>query len=662
MRSTLISVLDSPHAVRAASVITLALGYFFIFVWAPHPWSWQGIDSYHELAKSLARGEPFQTTDVPWGYAYYAALFYKLFGDRIWVPLVVQATLNAAVPFLLYRLVAPMAGRRVATLSALIVGVFSFNTVYASTQSSDTICTVIFLAALLAFARGVREQTLWPFIVSGILLGAVPQFRPNMVAFPGLMVVAYLLAPPRIRSKVTQMAAFTIMVIALQMPWIVRNYRLTGLILPTSTHGGVQLWYGTLQVGEHLESRAHNPRFYFASPAFTYTSLWTRPIVIGAVHRNCGTPEPTRLLYWTDRDTTHREVAATQDPARPNTDTFTLPPQPNHSTLYYYFAQANVAAPGGPDFTTPIGGPANPLVAFISDDHLGDLDRHDDVIDMFDLVRMLRHIAWQEPLQAAQKLDLTGDGTVDAADVEASVRLLLPDLVKSPPATALSTIVPSASAVELKLSDGSWISVPRDFGGKQTDIGISLDGQMAPGLLARSRTFTSIAAARSGASGCMPADEVTFNGPFYLGEPHMMQRFMALAMDNIRRDPWAFVRASLYRMMRLFIVRGTDDVSTSQQFRGSALVYMVGTTLSIGYLVVFAAGVVIAWRRRSALLLFLLPIVYVPVTICFVLTNMRYTVTMQPLMFAFVALAIATALRVDAPDGAGGDYRVKVRT
>jgi hypothetical protein len=135
----------------------------------------------------------------------------------------------------------------------------------------------------------------------------------------------------------------------------------------------------------------------------------------------------------------------------------------------------------------------------------------------------------------------------------------------------------------------------------------------------------------------------------------MMQRFMALAMDNIRRDPWAFVRASLYRMMRLFIVRGTDDVSTAQQFRGSQLVYMVGTTLSIGYLAVFAAGVIIAWRRRSALLLFLLPIVYVPLTICFVLTNMRYTVTMQPLMFAFVALAIATALRVDAPDGAGGD-------
>ena len=55
--------------------------------------------------------------------------------------------------------------------------------------------------------------------------------------------------------------------IAMLMPWIVRNYRYTGTIQPTSTHSGIQLWYGTLQVGPYLESRAHNPRSIFASAA-----------------------------------------------------------------------------------------------------------------------------------------------------------------------------------------------------------------------------------------------------------------------------------------------------------------------------------------------------------------------------------------------------------
>ena len=40
--------------------------------------------------KALARGEPFGTTDVPWGYAYYAAFFYRLFGDHVWVPVLAQ--------------------------------------------------------------------------------------------------------------------------------------------------------------------------------------------------------------------------------------------------------------------------------------------------------------------------------------------------------------------------------------------------------------------------------------------------------------------------------------------------------------------------------------------------------------------------------------------
>jgi len=39
----------------------------------------------------------------------------------------------------------------------------------------------------------------------------------------------------------------------------------------------------------------------------------------------------------------------------------------------------------------------------------------------------------------------------------------------------------------------------------------------------------------------------------------------------------------------------------------------------------------------------------VPLTICFVLTNMRYTITVQPLMFVFVAIAVAAALKLGGP-------------
>ncbi len=649
MRAAIANVLDSTRTVAVASGITLALGYFFIFVWAPHPWSWQGIDAYHELAKAMARGEPFQTTDVPWGYAYYAAMFYAAVGERIGIPLGVQATLKAAVPFLLFRLVEPLAGRRAAVLSALLVGVFSFNTIYASTQSSDTICTVLFLAGLLCFATGAREGRLAGFAASGVLFGLVPQFRPNMVLLPGVMIAAYLLLPPRSAAKLRQMAVFGILVAALQMPWIVRNYRLTGLILPTSTHGGVQLWYGTLQVGPYLESRAHNPRYVFESAAFDYTSLASRPLLIEAGYRNCvAGPASLRLVAWTDRDRTPRRVEPLPGWGDRGTAKFELPPQPVPTTLYYYIEEA------GPSqtFMTPPEGPRNPYVAFVADDHLGDLDRHADLLDAFDLARMLQHIAWDMPLPNRDRLDLDRSGAIDARDLDAAVALLTPDLLRHV-ADRRTTIALAGPEVTATWPDGSAWRVPRTFADNLTDITVSLDGDMAAALVSRRRTFTSIAHPPRRATGaeCYPAEDVRMNAPFNWREPHLMNRYMALAADNIRRDPGGFALASLYRAVRLFVVYGSSDRATSQQFRGSGLVYAAGFLISVSYLALFAAGVLIAARQRSALLLFLIPIVYVPVTICFVLTNMRYTVTVQPLMFAFMAVAVVAVLRLEKPRG-----------
>ena len=657
MRAAFARVLDSPRTPYAASLLTLALGYFFIFVWAPHPWGWQGIDAYHELARSIARGDGFQTTDVPWGYAYFAAVFYFVFGERVWIPLAVQALLNASVPLMLYHLVRPLSTPRTAALASIIVGVFSFNTVYASTQVSDTICTVTFLAGLLAFARGHRSGQLAPLALSGLLMGLVPQFRPNMVLFPGVMILAGLWLHPRSWRKAAHLAVFALIVAGAQAPWIVRNYQVTGLFLPTSTHGGVQLWYGTLQVGPYLESRAHNPRFNFESAAFAYTSVANKPVPISATVSPC-LDRPggsVSLVYWSDRDQAPHRVQ--QVSLYQGDGVFAIPAPPIPTTLYYYFEATYPATADAPaaSFVTPLEGAADPWIAFVSDNHLGDLDTHDDLLDIFDVVRLLRHLAWGEPLPRAGLLDFTGDGQVDEGDLERAVSMLLPEAPTRGAGVPLTRIERGEATVTLHLADGSWVSVPRVFGGRQTDLG--LEGELAGALVSKWRTFSSIAhpLRRPRPGECWVVENVRMNAPFYRAEPHMMQRYMALALDNIGRDPMAFALASGYRMVRLFIIRGTDDLSTAQQFRWSRLAYGAGQALSTVYFLIFLTGVIVAWRQRSALLLFLLPIVYVPLTICFVLTNMRYTVTVQPLMFAFVAVAMVAAFRLDS----SGDERAR---
>jgi hypothetical protein len=649
MRMALQRWLDSPRSVVWASLTTLAIGLFFVFVWAPHPWSWRGIDQYDELARALARGEPFGTTDVPWGYAYFISIFYFLFPTLAWAPVTAQVFINALTPLLIYRLASPAVGRRTAAIAAWITAIFSFNTIYASTQTSDSICTVLFLLSVLCFVRAHQTSSTAWFLLTGVLAGLTPQFRPNMILLPLLIIGGYAFYPPRSRRRLLHCAVFMAGMVAMLLPWTIRNYRYTGTIQPTSTHSGIQLWYGTLQVGPYLESRAHNPRWIFASAPFDYTSL-EAPIIVSA-DRPCPDPAPPRLAYRTDRDPQLRWVDGR--PVSGVRWAFEIPAIAAPATVYYFIESAGR--------TFPPGGNDEPLIYFVSHDHLGDLDSRHELLDFFDLVRLMRHLAWGDALPAP--LDLNGDGATTAADLDAAVTILIPET----PHLFAAFEFDDRRAV-LRLTEGSSLTVPRDFRGRQTDVEAA--GGFADALVSRHANLAILEAGTlQSRTPCQAANDVRVNDVFYRREPHEMRRYTALAFDNISRDPLAFAKASAYRMVRLFIVRpGTDDRMTTFQYRGSQLIFTAGLILSATYLALFVAGVLLAWRARSPFLYALIPIVYVPLTICFVLTNMRYTITVQPLMFVFVAITVAAGLRLfgwgweetaDQPcrDHAGGDDR-----
>ena len=283
---------------RVASGITLAIGLFFIFVWAPHPWGWRGIDQYHQIAEVLAKGGSFDTFDVPWGYGYFLAPFYWLFGPTPLPALLVQALLNATIPLMVFAYASRAFDRRVAAVATLLVAVLSFNTVYVPAESTDSVSTTLFMVMLLAFVRG-REENRWGwFLVVGLCGGIVAQFRPNLVLLPFVFGGMNWLLGPRSWQRIGQGVVIGVVTILLLVPWTWRNYQVSGQFLPTSTHGGIQLWYGTLQTGEHLESRAHNPRSVFATSPFDYTSLLHVPVDFD-VWMNCPpvTPRSVSLVY-----------------------------------------------------------------------------------------------------------------------------------------------------------------------------------------------------------------------------------------------------------------------------------------------------------------------------------------------------------------------------
>jgi multisubunit Na+/H+ antiporter MnhF subunit len=640
IRSRLETCLESPRLPAAASFVSLALGLVFVFLWAPHPWGWFGIDQYHQIAIDLANGQPFPTIDVPWGYGYFLALFYRIFGPSPAPALVAQVVLNALIPLLVYRIASREFDRRVAALATCLVAVLSFNTVYASTEASDSVCTFLFMLMLWSFVEARHRERWSMYIATGVLLGLAAQFRPNLLLLPAALAAFHVVGRRFTWRSIGQGMSLGLVAAVMLAPWVLRNYRLTGEFIPTSTHGGVQLWYGSLETGPYLTSRAHNPRRLFETPAFDYTSLKQRPVIFD-VAMTCppGRPDEVTLVYRTDGGPAERRVRLTEDANRHWHGE--VPALARDGRLYYWLeARWPDGVTSQPVRSSPPGGAADPFVYFISSDHVGDLDVDGALWDVFDVTRLLRHMAWQEPVPPSPPLDRDGDGHAGEADLRALLQLMLTHLDRDqPPIDRLSSVRTSDSEVRAVFIDGTALVVPRTWNGLLTDLRFE-DGVSSALLGARRRVAESPAPYLPMAERCLAPGESAINTPFYRVQPHEMRRYTALALDNIRRDPLAYAWSVLYRSVRLFVIMGSDDRGTAHQFDNSRVVYLLGTVASGGFFLLFLAGAWIGWRRGYAVTLPLFLIATLPASIAFVLINMRYTITVQPLILTFAAVSL----------------------
>src|SRR5206468_881428 len=159
-------------------------------------------------------------------------------------------------------------------------------------------------------------------------------------------------------------------------------------------------------------------------------------------------------------------------------------------------------------------------VFLVDDRHLADMDRHGDLVSAFSFIHLVRALAWHEPMALANRFDIDKDGVTGERDLQLMARAMA--------------------------------NARTERGTAGVDLVAAIDARV--------------------------------NDVFYRQEPHLMRRYTALAFDNIRRDPAAFMRACVYRALRLFIVNGTSDSWTTQQFEGSRRVYIAATVVSAWYL------------------------------------------------------------------------------
>jgi len=259
------------------SLVILALAAVFLVALVPRilyviqiqtpPFS--DMADYHRCAVNFMLGDgliqspEYKAYRTP-GYPIFLATIYSLFGIDFQVVYLVQCVLGALTavltallflkcfPGIRYRLL-------LATLAGLITALSDESIFYCGQLLTETLYTFLFVIWVLLLMHVQRGFRLTLLVIVGLLHGLLMLVRPAG-SLHVIMVGVFLVLWARrkdsrrsVREGLISYIIYSAVVLVPIVPWGVRNYLLTGHLIPLSTNDGVNFYIG------------HNPDFGYWS-------------------------------------------------------------------------------------------------------------------------------------------------------------------------------------------------------------------------------------------------------------------------------------------------------------------------------------------------------------------------------------------------------------
>jgi 4-amino-4-deoxy-L-arabinose transferase-like glycosyltransferase len=220
-----------------------------------HNFSHPHFFEFGDIARNYLAGKGFSyfavqgvnvpTAFMPPAYSWILIAFFKIFGDRpaTYVLLqVLQVAAGVLLVFLVYRFTLVVWERDTAIVAALITALYP-PFLYMPTEMHSInfymLLTLAPLWCLYVFASDNSQTRL--LVGAGLLFGVLNYFRAEAVALPFLCTVPLILKNSRNWRRVIIVVVLPLLI---SLPWAVRNYRTLGKFTPTTTAGGLSLWYG----------------------------------------------------------------------------------------------------------------------------------------------------------------------------------------------------------------------------------------------------------------------------------------------------------------------------------------------------------------------------------------------------------------------------------
>jgi 4-amino-4-deoxy-L-arabinose transferase-like glycosyltransferase len=211
-------------------------------------------DGYHQIAENLFHGDGYRqilehppTVQRPPGYPVLLFLLFHLAGVNYLFVQIVQALLGALGCWLLFALGRWVLSTQLGLAAASLYAVYPNSIEYASRLYAENLYFPLFLGFALLLCRAAAKASAIHGLFAGAMWGAATLTRGTLLALPFVLPVWFALSrrhrAPASRWLRWALPAALAALVTLA-PWTIRNYRLTGEIIPVSSWGWAPFYHG----------------------------------------------------------------------------------------------------------------------------------------------------------------------------------------------------------------------------------------------------------------------------------------------------------------------------------------------------------------------------------------------------------------------------------
>ncbi len=202
---------------------------------------------YHVVASNISDGgvygDIFGEPSARWppGWPTMLAALYRVFGAHPVVGEVFNAFLGAVTVPLLYKLVKPPFGARVALIAAVMLCVMPGPILWTDMLVTETVFTLLLVVFFLLV---MRASPTWKWAAAlGLYVGLVAMVRSEAIIWMTVPLVLWW-RQAGWRAAVPRMAAAGAVFLLVLVPWAIRNTQTMGSFIPLSTNAGETLYAG----------------------------------------------------------------------------------------------------------------------------------------------------------------------------------------------------------------------------------------------------------------------------------------------------------------------------------------------------------------------------------------------------------------------------------